>query len=74
MRFKEWGDDFVGGVWTTTNARRKLGGNPLRVDPRQVLHPADLEDRRGVPGRVSRHRPRDRSMDHLGLRQQGPGL
>lgn len=26
------------------------------------------------PGRVSRHRPRDRSMDHLGLRQQGPGL
>jgi hypothetical protein len=23
MRFKEWGDYFVGGVWTTTNARGK---------------------------------------------------
>src|SRR4029450_5036204 len=23
MTFKEWGDYFVGGVWTTTNARRK---------------------------------------------------
>jgi hypothetical protein len=23
MRFKEWGDYFVSGVWTTTNAREK---------------------------------------------------
>ena len=23
MRFKEWRDCFVGGVWTTTNAQKK---------------------------------------------------
>lgn len=73
MRFKEWGDCFVGGVWTTTNAQKK---EEIRCE--WILDKSFIrltwKDRRGVSVRVSRHRPRDRSMDHLGLRQQGPGL